>query len=211
MGLADGAEPDVVKVTLRDGLGKPFSGGVVHLHASGGSSAILAPTSTTTDSNGVAMFSVTDRVPETVTYFANAEQGSKIVRVSGTTTVEFAKPVPDPLQSSMSVHEVACLCGDTQVGPQPHIATVTARDAFGIPVEGVQLAIVSDPDPTFTPPNSVTPSVVATDANGIAIFNLILDVGSCGVRNFKLLAKTIAGNIFVVASYRDGLSWAFPC
>ncbi len=64
---ADGSSSATITAFLNDSNGNPLTGKQVSLVASAGSS-MVRPSVGTTDSDGTAAFSVTDKAPETVTY-----------------------------------------------------------------------------------------------------------------------------------------------
>ena len=66
---ADGRSSATVEVLLNDGNGLPLTGKTVTLMPAS-VNAVVSPTTATTDSNGLATFSVTDKSPESVTFTA---------------------------------------------------------------------------------------------------------------------------------------------
>lgn len=69
---ANGTSSAIISVTLKDTTNSPLSGYDIKLSPSANTSSSINPSNEicSTDSNGVALFSVTDTVPEIVTYTA---------------------------------------------------------------------------------------------------------------------------------------------
>lgn len=182
-------DPVAVTVYLRDGLGKPVQGRVVHLHASSAHSTV-SPASAVTDGNGRVTFSVNDPQLETVTYSATAELGGQtLVTLSPKATVTYTTPVPSAVKSTIDP-----LSQTVEFYTQPTIA-VTVRDGAGDVLSGRQVrltftyqdggthAFLDEPDSLVTiGPNSghvidangfpVNNGTATTDAHGVAVFTL---------------------------------------
>jgi hypothetical protein len=129
-----------VHVTVRDPIGKPIEGRVVHLHSTN-TQTTISPASVITDSNGNAAFTANDARVESVTYFANVEAGpGKIVTIAQRATVNYSTPVASLLQSSIDP-----LSQVVQFYLDPTI-TVTLRDGVGDPLAGrtVRLTYIYD-------------------------------------------------------------------
>lgn len=94
---ADGTSTSTVTVRLDDGSGNPVAGKAVTLAPSGGSSTI-STVNGTSDAGGVATFTVSDSVAETVAY--TARDASDAVTLAQTATVAFtalpSTPAPAP-------------------------------------------------------------------------------------------------------------------
>jgi hypothetical protein len=86
---ADGVSSSTIIVTLEDASGRPIVGHTVVLGASGGGSSVVAPASATTNSNGVATFSVTDSQRDGEVVFT-AKDTTSSVTVNQTARVDFA-------------------------------------------------------------------------------------------------------------------------
>ncbi len=102
---ADGVTTTTITITLTDSLGRPTPGKLINLTQGTGSSAIVGPNPSVTNSSGIVVFTATDQVPETVTYSAvDATDGNLPFPETG--TVQFVNgpengcgngnPVPAP-------------------------------------------------------------------------------------------------------------------
>ncbi len=87
----DGATPATIEVTLLDSQGSPVSGKTVTLTQSSGASSAISPASGVSDSSGMVTFTVTDAVPETVTY--TAADTTDGITLPQTATVDFVAAV----------------------------------------------------------------------------------------------------------------------
>jgi hypothetical protein len=94
---ADGTKSATITVTLKDSNGSPGGSGKTVTLSQGSGSSSISLASAVTESNGRAIFTVTDIHAETVTY--TAKDVTDNVTVSQTTTVSF---LPVPVVSSIS-------------------------------------------------------------------------------------------------------------
>ena len=98
---ADGTSTAAVTVVLADVNGLPLSGRSVRLSALSGTSTV-APSTVVTDANGTAVFDVSDRTPESVTYTAtDSSDGVALTGLSVTVTFtatsgSTSAPAPPP-------------------------------------------------------------------------------------------------------------------
>ena len=150
---ADGTSFGGVVVTLLDANGYTVSGKTVTLGAGGGAATISPAAGVTSDSNGVAVFTVTDLTPETVTFTAtDASDGVPLSPV----TLTFG--VPPAASAGITANPPT----DVADGQTPVTITVTLKDGLNRPTPG-KLISISDAGAhaVITGPN---PAV--TDANG---------------------------------------------
>ena len=88
--IADGSSNSTIAVTLKDGFNHLVSGKTVSLTANGGTSSVITAISAVTNLSGQASFSVTDTVPEMVTY--TARDTTDTITITQTATVNFISP-----------------------------------------------------------------------------------------------------------------------
>jgi hypothetical protein len=87
---ADGTSTATISVILNDANGLPVAGKAVKVSPTSGSSTVT-PGSGTTDADGTAMFTVSDRLPETVNYTAtDTTDGVALTGLSATVTFSVA-------------------------------------------------------------------------------------------------------------------------
>lgn len=154
---ADGLSASTITVTVNDSGGAPISGETVTLSPSGGSSTITTVQGTT-DSTGKAIFSVSDSIPETVTYTASA---------GGTTLTQTAQvtftPSPSASQSTVSASPTTVPAD----GASQSTITVTVNDGSGAPIQGVTVSLGQG-----TGNSTITAVQSTTDASGHATFTV---------------------------------------
>src|SRR5207237_9226013 len=124
---ADNTTTSTITVTLKDAGGNPVSGKAVSLSPDHGSSTI-DQTSVTTNSSGVAQFTVHDGATESVVYTATDTTDS--ITLNQTASVFFS--AVDPANSSV----VASPTSITADGTTTSTITVTLRDSQNQPVSG---------------------------------------------------------------------------
>jgi uncharacterized repeat protein (TIGR02059 family) len=147
--VADGATPVAVTVTLEDAYGNVVPGKSVSVAATG--SAAVSPGAVSTDSSGVAAFSVTDTAVESSTFTATDTSDS--VTVTQTASASF---VAGPLWSiAISPTSSAVAAGASQV------YGVTGSDAYGHSL-GAQTATFSiTPDGSCSDPGASCSATVS--------------------------------------------------
>jgi hypothetical protein len=87
---ADGQTASTITVTLLDYASNPVSGKTVALAGNAGTSSQISVVQGVTDNNGVAIFTVTDTVVETVTF--TAWDATDVIQVTQTAQVSFVMP-----------------------------------------------------------------------------------------------------------------------
>jgi acid phosphatase type 7 len=123
--LANGQAEAEITVTVRDEDENPFENLDIELEADGGSSSI-SDVQSETDSDGTAVFRVSNNTAETITYSAIGQN----ITISETVTVNFVTVDAD--QSTISVSPEAVEAD----GQQASTIIVTARDEDGDILEG---------------------------------------------------------------------------
>ena len=147
---ADGTTQAFVNVQLTDANGNDISGKTVTIAANGGSHATIATTNGVTSvNNGVALFTVTDETPETVTI--SATDTTDGIAVTQQASVPFVTP------PAVTAGIVASLSSVANDGTSSSIITVTLQDSLGRPTPGklVNLSqtgssVVTGPSPRVT-------------------------------------------------------------
>ena len=167
--IADGTSQAGVAVVLADSNFNTVSGHLVTLKVNVGSHAVITPINATTNSsNGAALFAVTDKVPEVVTFTASFAGGT----LTQNPAVTFVSPPAAAGGIAASPTTV------TANGTSTSTITVTLQNAQGKPSPGKLVglsqgdgsSIVSGANPTtdatgkvhFTATNTVAESVVYT-------------------------------------------------
>jgi hypothetical protein len=165
------ATSGTVDVTLLDGT-SPVSGKTVTLAGSGSTVVISGPQ--TTDSSGVASFTVSDPTAENVTF--TATDTSDNIVLTATTQVSFQLPTASATTSGITVSpSEAPADGVTPVG-----ITVTIDDQFGDPLANktvsVSGVVTGTPNPSATA--NIVPSqaensveITTTDGSGEVTFD----------------------------------------
>jgi hypothetical protein len=166
---ADGVNTATITVTLKDTNGNPVTTGKsVTLSQGSGHSTIevggTAGSTATTNSDGQAVFTVTDTTAEPVTY--TATDTTDTVTVTQTAAVTFAAPVATPANSSIiAASSTEPLGGNTTV-------TVTLEDQGPIarPIAGKVIALAQGSGSSTIAPASTGSNT--TDAEGQATFTV---------------------------------------
>ncbi len=117
--VADGSSTSTITVTLLDASSNPVSDRDVILGADTGSS-VISPVSVTTDANGQATFTVSDTVPEVVTY--TATDTTDTVTITQTASVTFTTGAVD--------HFAISQISSSQTVDGSFSIIVTAKDAY---------------------------------------------------------------------------------
>jgi hypothetical protein len=157
---ADGTAASTVTVTLTDHSNNGIVGKTITLMPSGGSS-VIAPPMATTDTHGVATFSVTDAKTEVVTY--TATDTSDALPLFQLATVTFGTPPPViPAQGdSTAVTNASSVAGD---GTTAATIKVELRDANGMPVTGKTVALSASGGSSVITVSAATPFIVTPKA-----------------------------------------------
>jgi large repetitive protein len=93
---ADGRTASTITVTLLDTNTHPVQGDAISLASNSGTSSAITAIQATTDANGHATFSVTDAMPESVTYTATDSTVTPHLPITQTATVAFTVSTPGP-------------------------------------------------------------------------------------------------------------------
>ncbi len=147
---ADGTSKAGVLVTLRDAQGGLVVGKTVTLAASGGSATISPAASVTTDSNGAAVFTLTDSVPETLTFTATDTTDGIVLPTAASLT--FA--VPKAASAGISANPSAVAADNSSTTT----LTVVLKDSLGRPAPGKLVniqqgnghSVIKGPTPSVT-------------------------------------------------------------
>jgi hypothetical protein len=147
--------PVSVSVLLEDGNGFYVSGKSVTLSASGGSATITPATAQTNADNGVAVFTVQDAIPETLTFTATDATDSIVI--PQTITLQFQAPPA----------AAASIQANPPTVPADGVSTasviVTLKDAQGNPTPGKHVLVQETPGAHAV---LTGPASGVTDANG---------------------------------------------
>lgn len=157
---ADGATQMPIVVTLRDANHHLVANKTVKLTASGGASAVIAPPSIKTRFDGIAIFNVTDLVPEKVTFTADDSDDS--VTPSATPVVYFVTP------PAASGSIIASLDTEPADGTTADTITVTLKDSLGRPTPGKVVSLMQGSGNS----SIVSPSPAVTDSSGKIAFSV---------------------------------------
>ena len=155
---ADGTSYSTITVTLNDAGDHPVSGKTVTLAGNSGSSSVITPASSgsnVTNSSGVATFTVTDTVAETVYYTATDTSDS--VTVTPTAQVAFT-----PLAYAGLSTLTASPTSVTADGTNSSTLTVTLKNVQGNVVSGRTVALAG---------NSGSSSVITPASSGSNVTN----------------------------------------
>ena len=169
---SSGGGSATITVTARDQFGNPIEGAAVLLAATGNGNTVTQPTAT--DASGVA----------TGTLSATGA-GNKVVSatINETGITQTATVTVTPAGVSAVQSTVSAAPGAIMAGSGVATITVTARDAFGNPVEGATVVLAATGDG-----NTLTQPEAATDASGVATATL-----SATVAQGKTVSVTIDG------------------
>jgi hypothetical protein len=156
---ADGTTASTITVTLRDQgtVSEPVAGKAVTLSPSGGSSTVTT-VSGTTNSVGVATFSVVDSTNETVTYSATGGG----VPLTQTAAVTFGTVAVSPGTSTVVAAQSTAGVGGTQ-GTSITVTLLTSGDS---PVNGKTVSLAS------TSATANISAATSTTGNGEATFTV---------------------------------------
>ncbi len=151
---ADGQAAATVTVIVRDANEHTVGGKSVALAANAGSDAVISPPGSVTSSetNGAAVFTVTDLTPEDVTFSASVD-GTPIQQ---TATITFG--VPQAVGASIDASPTTV----TADGLSTTAITVTLQDTLGRPTAGKQVMLAQGNGHSII----VAPNPQVTDANG---------------------------------------------
>lgn len=168
--LANGTASSTVTVSLVDGQGNVAAGRHVSLTQSTGEHSTITPAAATTDSGGVARFTVTDTSLETVTYTAtDMTDGATLTEqpsVSFTSTPSVGKTTVSAAPAAVPAD-----------GATASTVTVTLLDSNGLPIAGKQLCLPQATGlvPSSGPcsaggsgPSTTTPQQISDSGSGCA-------------------------------------------
>jgi adhesin/invasin len=170
---SSGASSATITVTARDQFGNPIQGATVLLAATGSGNTLSQPLGATSAS-GVT----------TGTLSATVAEGKTVsVTIDGTGVTQTATVTVTAADVSAAQSTVAASPGSIMTGTGVATITVTARDAFGNPIEGATVVLAV----TGTG-NSLTQPGTTTDASGVATGTL-----TATAAGDKVVSATIAG------------------
>ncbi|MEW4371317.1 Ig-like domain-containing protein [Paenibacillus kandeliae] len=159
--IANNTDSATITVTLKDGNNNVVSNKVVTLSQGSGSSTITA-TQGTTDTSGVATFTVKSTKAESVTYTASV--ASDNVTITPTTSVTFQPGAVSASQSTVGVSKNSVFADGTDSSS----VTVTLKDSNSNPISGKNVTLSQGSgSSTINPSTAVT-----TNANGQAVFTV---------------------------------------
>ncbi|KQN98845.1 hypothetical protein ASF12_18785 [Paenibacillus sp. Leaf72] len=200
---ADGSNSALISVKLLDDHNHPIVGQTVRLQASGGHSIIAQP-AVVTDSNGIAVFAVSNTASEDVTYFAEEEESG--VTLDQTVEVSFVYDQPptialqaDPTAATfgtVTVHTSAAAIGEFN-----HIASIKwaegSRNVSYFETDGTE---ITDP---FTVQTNGVYSVYALDTTGNAA------VATINIQNIVPLSSNADLSEWELAGAEGAVSFNF--
>lgn len=158
---ADGASPATVTVTLLDAQGNPVSGKEVSLTSDRGADDVITPATATSGASGTAIFTAVSERFGTATFTAtDTTDGLALAQAA---PVAFLGTV-SPSRSTVVAASPTVLAN----GSASTAITVRIADAFGNPVQGVEVALASDRGPI----DAVSPPSATTDAVGQVTFTV---------------------------------------
>ena len=161
---ANGSASSTVTVTLKDHFDNPVSGQMVSLQQGNGHSTI-APSSATSNAQGVADFTVTDTTNEVVDYDAEVTSDQDLV-VTQRAAVTFGNPPPVPASGAAST--IVANYGSVPAdGATAATVTVLLYDAAGDPVSGRMVTLHASGGSS-----TVTAVSATTTATGTATFKV---------------------------------------
>ena len=165
---ADGSDPAVVTVTLKDDNSVPVSGKTVSLAARSGHATVANQSvgSNVTDENGQASFVVTDDTAETVTLSATDTTDS--IAVTQTASVTFTAPTINQSATTLTADPTSVPAD----GSTSSTITVTIRDnsvapGSPAPMPGLTVQLTAESGSSV-----ITPVSPVTDTNGQATFTV---------------------------------------
>jgi hypothetical protein len=150
---ADGTSTGGLLVYLHDAAGHAVDGKAVTITASGGGATFSPSSAVTTDSNGTAVFTITDQTPETVTY--TVRDVTDGIQLSQTAAIQFSVP---PAASAGISANPSSVPADGQTAAT---IVVTLKDSLNRPAPGKTIsvsdsgahAVISGPTPAVTDAN----------------------------------------------------------
>ena len=161
---ADGSSASTVTVTLKDLYANPVPGESVALnHTSGAGSPMINTVSGTTDTNGIATFTVTSTSTGNDVFTATDSTASGLA-ITQTASVNFT--LTSAGQSTVSASPPSVVAD----GATTSTITVTLKDYAGIPVSGHAVNVVKTSGPG-TPVISAVSGT--TDGSGVATFTVV--------------------------------------
>ena len=209
---SDGATTAIVVVLLADTNGNTIPGKTVTLAASPSDNAMISPASAVTSANnGAAVFTVTDLVPETLTFTATDTTDS--LKLSMTPGLSFVTP------PAASASIVASLSTEPADGSTPDTITVTLKDSLGRPTPGKVIAldqggassVVSAPSPAVTDSNGeIQFSVTDLHTESVTYTGTDVTDGNLPVPGSAMVDFTSGGGGCASASYVTGTANPAP-
>ena len=157
--LANNSDFVTVAVTLKDANLNGVSGKTVGLTSNRSGYDTIAPSTSTTDNNGIALFRVKSTLSGTSTYTALNSTDSMTV---GSVGVTFASAPISPSVSTV-VSNLSTVEAD---GVLQAIVSVTVKDALSNGLAGKTVALTSDQSDT------ISPASVTTNSSGVATFTV---------------------------------------
>jgi hypothetical protein len=162
-----------VTVTLLTSGGSPAAGINVELAASSTTATIYTGTgnSTTlgstiaTDANGVATFTVTDSVPEPVSFTATDTTASPSIPITATASVQFETPAVSAKTSQVLVNGQATATSVADGQTQTDVSVIL-KDQFGNPVPGAKVQLDVTGNAAVVPNPSGSTAANTTNAAG---------------------------------------------
>ena len=158
---ANGTTTSTITATIKDATGNPISNQVVTL-AQGGGSSVITIVSGTTNSLGVATFTVTDTTAQTVTYTATDSTAG--VTVTPTATVAFVAGPASAPNSTVSANPTTNVTANNSA---TSTITVTAVDANNNPEIGDTITLAQG-----SGSSTITTVSGTTNSSGVATFTV---------------------------------------
>ena len=203
---ADGSDPAVVTVTLKDDNSVPVSGKTVSLAAGSGHATVAnqGVGSNVTDENGQARFVVTDNTAETVTLSATDTTDS--IAVTQTASVTFMTPTINQSATTVTANPTSVPADGTTAST----ITVTIRDnsvAPGqpAPISGLTVQLTAE-----NGSSTITPVSPLTNANGQATFTvtdtaneIVTYKGAVGATALTATASVAFGTVGTVSATKS--------
>jgi len=159
---ADGVTTSTITVTLKDGAANPVAGKTVTLTSSRGGTDTISAASGVSSGSGVVTFTVKSTTAGSPVFTARDTTDS--LTVTQTATVTFTAGAVSATQSTVG----ALPSSLAPNGSTPSTITVTLKDAFGNPVAGKTVSLVSSRGATDT----ISAASGASDASGVVTFTV---------------------------------------
>ena len=191
---ADGTSAGQIVVRLTDSFGNTVSGKSVTLTASVGSNAVITPVNAiSNDTDGAAIFSVTNLSTQIVTFTASVP--SDAVTIAQTARIAF---IPLPAASASIVASAGNAAAD---GTSSDTITVTLHDALGRPSRYKRVtmaqtgsAVINGPDPAETDANGqIQFTVTNTRIENVLFIATVASDGDVRVPGGAFVTFTAAG------------------